>query len=445
MPAPGQFLPRKSSAHRIACIALYRALLKQCPHIPIPDDIPLRGKTGPIKHLIQKAFRKNVYLTGPRVIVPALESGYAVHSLLHHASLSPANAPNPSLAQVHTLLRTLSQEYQAARIACPPKPPPRRPCITPYPGAPKLVDIRPLPKEKLTGRRHVPKLVGVHSVFPFLRFKKPQSPYLSRILRNKVKKKHLRYERIDEMDELVAMGELEDGWDKILEHYDQVDSSKEGRKDQSLELEVDEEEQKWKPDPKLDPSLEWEVDEQAGEDEWKPGPYWYDSWTSAAKRAINDTWKANNREGKKAKKLGEKMAEIIEQEKNLAEEERRERRHLKNMEKIEKKIKEGTIEKLEKVAEQQKPLGVRKDEIVGQTRQEKVEEKIKVMTEKLGNSAGRGKQLRITRIGTPEERLGKSPLGITGAGRPGEKPDKSAARGKSQAHQKWKAGGRASF
>ncbi|KAF8867346.1 hypothetical protein BDZ45DRAFT_719663 [Acephala macrosclerotiorum] len=345
MPAPGQFLPRKSSAHRIACIALYRALLKQCPRIPIPDDIPLRGKTGPIKHLIQKAFRKNVYLVGPRVVVPALESGYAVHSLLHHASLSPADTPNASLLQVHTLLRSLTQEYQSARISCPPKPPPRRPRITPYPGTPKVIDIRPLPKEKLTGRRHIPKLVAVHTVFPFLRFKKPQSPFLSRILRNKVKKKHLRYDRIEEMDELVVMGEWEDGWDGIVENCDFEDSSrgKEGREGKSLG---------------------WEDDEYEEEREWKLRPNIGDSWTLEPKKAITETWKANAREAKKSRKLGDKMVEIIEQEKKLAEEERRERKHLKNVEKREKKIRESTIE------QQKQPKLREREDLVGISRRE---------------------------------------------------------------------------
>jgi len=95
MPAPGQFLPRRSGAHRIACmfhcsviilkanlnligIALYRALLIQCPKIPLPDDIQFSGPVNPIKHFIRKRFKKNAFHASPRIVVPALKTGYAV-------------------------------------------------------------------------------------------------------------------------------------------------------------------------------------------------------------------------------------------------------------------------------------------------------------------------------------------------------------------------------
>lgn len=354
-----------------------------------------------------------------------------VHSLLHHASLSTANSPNPSLLQIHTLLRTLSREYQAARISCPPKPTPRRPRIAPYPGAPKVIDIRPLPKEKLTGRRHVPKLVGVHTVFPFLRFKKPQSPFLSRILRNKVKKKHLRYDRIEKMDELVVIGEWEDAWDRVVENCSFEDSLREETRKAG--------------------SLEWEDDEYEEEKEWRPRPNIGDSWTSEAKKAIMETWRANAREAKKSRQLGDKMVEIIEQEKKLAEEERRERRHLKNVEKQEKKVKESTTEHSGELTKQQKQPRVEKTEAPGVINQEKIEKKVKVKTEKLDNSAGQEKQIRIRRLGRSEEKLDKSfgqgnQLRITRVGRPEEKSDQfSGLERKLKITRSRKLGGKTTF
>lgn len=164
-------------------------------------------------------------------------------------------------------------------------------------------------------------------------------------MRNKVKKKHLRYDRIEEMDELVVMGEWEDGWDGIVENCDFEDSSrgKEGREGKSLG---------------------WEDDEYEEEREWKLRPNIGDSWTLEPKKAITETWKANAREAKKSRKLGDKMVEIIEQEKKLAEEERRERKHLKNVEKREKKIRESTIE------QQKQPKLREREDLVGISRRE---------------------------------------------------------------------------
>ncbi|KAE8453677.1 hypothetical protein EG329_009188 [Mollisiaceae sp. DMI_Dod_QoI] len=341
MPAPGQFFPRKSSAHRIACTALYRALLKQCARVPLPNDFPLRGKTHPIKHFIQRAFKKNVYHTSPRLIVPALETGYAVHSLLHHASSSPAYPPNPALIQLHGLLRTLSTSYQPVTLSSPPKLRRTRPRITSYPGAPKVVDIRPLPKEKLTGRRHVPKLVGIHGIYPFLRIKKPQSPFISRIFRTKIKRKQRRYTRIDEMEGLKEMGEWEDIWDKAIEDPGAVDRDGGGRDINGAEVHE-----------RRDKSSSWSAEvgemgtrDENGNENVDDTVNWWDSWGTVAEIQRRETWRAINEDGKQAKELGERMAEIVEQEKKLWEEERIGRRHLKNQEKMQRKIQGGAKEK----------------------------------------------------------------------------------------------------
>jgi hypothetical protein len=58
-------------------IALYRALLVQCPRITLPPDTTV-GPINAIQHQIRKGFRKNVNQTVPRYIVAALENGYQV-------------------------------------------------------------------------------------------------------------------------------------------------------------------------------------------------------------------------------------------------------------------------------------------------------------------------------------------------------------------------------
>jgi hypothetical protein len=85
----------------------------------------------------------------------------------------------------------------------------------PYPGAAKMLDVRPRPLDQLKGQRHVPKLVGAQG-WPFLRFKKPQSPFLSRVIRDKTKQKQKRVDALNLIDEQVHWAEQEQAWDGML-------------------------------------------------------------------------------------------------------------------------------------------------------------------------------------------------------------------------------------
>ncbi|KAH7323661.1 hypothetical protein BKA65DRAFT_481467 [Rhexocercosporidium sp. MPI-PUGE-AT-0058] len=137
--------------------------------------------------------------------------------LLYTAITGNVNA----LTQIHNMLDTLHKQTLAARKACT-QPPPRptaalKTRLRAYPGAQKVVDMRPLPLEKLTGKRHVPSLaIATHA--PFLRFKKEQSPYLSRVLSQKAKQKQKRNNWMDELATEVEMGVWEGEWeDHVLE------------------------------------------------------------------------------------------------------------------------------------------------------------------------------------------------------------------------------------
>jgi hypothetical protein len=127
-----------------------------------------------------------------------------------------------------------------------------------------------------------------------MRFKKPQSPYLSRVLTQKIKAKKNMFQRLQQMEELGDMSFYEDVWDKEVENGDSGVES--GRKFQ-------------------DNTWQWEPNLQR-----------------------QDTWYKLIKEGKKNRILGDKMVDIIAQERKLWEEERKERKHLKNQEKWAKKL-----------------------------------------------------------------------------------------------------------
>ena len=89
---------------------------------------------------------------------------------------------------------------------------PARPVVHALRHAPKVLS-RPFPV--ISGRRHVPTLVNATGI-PFLRFKKPQSPFLSRIIRNKIRKRERLFNILYELQHSLKMAQEEDRWDKIL-------------------------------------------------------------------------------------------------------------------------------------------------------------------------------------------------------------------------------------
>jgi len=84
--------------------------------------------------------------------------------------------------------------------------------VWPYPGASKTLDR---PFTSLSGRRRVPKIVNANRV-PLLRLKKPQSPFVSRIIRDTIDTRERRITLANQLDEQLPLAMDEDDWDKIL-------------------------------------------------------------------------------------------------------------------------------------------------------------------------------------------------------------------------------------
>jgi hypothetical protein len=75
---PNPFVPARSSRHRLACLALYRALVREGQRVPLPDDVLASGTTHPIKHLVRRQFRRNKGDVSKRLVYSALSAGYKV-------------------------------------------------------------------------------------------------------------------------------------------------------------------------------------------------------------------------------------------------------------------------------------------------------------------------------------------------------------------------------
>jgi hypothetical protein len=147
------------------------------------------------------------------------------------------------------------------------------------PGAPKLLDVVPRPISEISGgKRHVPKIVFTsRSRTSFLRYSKPQSPYLSRVLRQKDDTRVKRFEIAERMLGEIEEGRREDDWDDILE--EEVGVEAEGE------------------------------------------------WNRAVAGVRGGTLKKYSQDAERGNKLALKMMEVVEKERELADRERKERKH----------------------------------------------------------------------------------------------------------------------
>ncbi|RAL63470.1 hypothetical protein DID88_003890 [Monilinia fructigena] len=295
---PAQFIPRKSGRHRIACIALYRALLEQCLRVPIPAELQPKGPIHPLKHLIRKQFRRNVREHSPRIVVAALKMGYENEKLIRTAG----DGDPRSRSQIYELLRYRKNVAAAsALVPQPPKPKIRYPEA--IPGAPKLLEVRPLPFEKLSGPRHVPKFAKA-MVSNFLRIQKPQSPYLSRVLRDKIDTRQKRTDSRERIEYLEEIAIAENTWEDIVEDH---------LEDEGLSVD------KWN---LKQPGLGW------GVGLWEKDLQFADAFVR----------NLMTNESRKVVELSKIQLELVDKEKELWRQERGQRRHEKKQAKLEEKL-----------------------------------------------------------------------------------------------------------
>lgn len=95
------------------------------------------------------------------------------------------------------------------------KPTPNRKPPVPKP-QPLRTRVLARPYAHISGPRHIPKLCTANGI-PFLRFKKPQSPILSGIIRQKIKTQQKRYDYLAAFEQQTVVAGWEDQWDRILQ------------------------------------------------------------------------------------------------------------------------------------------------------------------------------------------------------------------------------------
>ena len=71
------FVPAQNSRHRIAALALYRALIRTARQITLPQDAQ-RGPAHPVVHLVRQRFQGNKTYTSLRLVYSSMAAGYKV-------------------------------------------------------------------------------------------------------------------------------------------------------------------------------------------------------------------------------------------------------------------------------------------------------------------------------------------------------------------------------
>ncbi|KAF1837187.1 hypothetical protein BDW02DRAFT_491884 [Decorospora gaudefroyi] len=198
--------PKESTQHRVAAIALYRALLSRCSSTPLPDDDRVS-----LRNAIRNKFRRNRKIQSPYQLGLSFKAGYETLDRLDASATGDA-------ASVSLLMRSISQlprglvrtpPLQPTREVPPIAPKERLACLPPEKA---VLNVRPY--AETSGPRHVPILASANGV-PFLRLTKPQPPALSRVLRQRLQR------RIDTFDVKVLLGNW---WLPICQHEDEWDA-----------------------------------------------------------------------------------------------------------------------------------------------------------------------------------------------------------------------------
>ncbi|KAH8727495.1 hypothetical protein GQ44DRAFT_677226 [Phaeosphaeriaceae sp. PMI808] len=206
--------PKKSTEHRVAVIALYRALLSRCASVPLPDDHAVS-----LRNAIRNKFRRNRKLQGSYQLGLSFKAGYDAcannpQTLDHLDALSTGNTESVGILtrMISQLPHGLARTPRVKSISPSSSPPKEQLACLPTERA--VLNVRPYLQTH--GPRHVPIIASANGI-PFLRLTKPQPPILSRIIRQRLTKKIKLFDmKVMLVNWWLPMAKQEDEWDALI-------------------------------------------------------------------------------------------------------------------------------------------------------------------------------------------------------------------------------------
>ncbi|KAF5237064.1 hypothetical protein FANTH_11051 [Fusarium anthophilum] len=219
------FVAARSSQHRVAALALYRALLKTASTVPLPHHLHPGGRKHPLTKIVRERFAKNQLLTSFRLLYDSMVAGYKFLTLLTKGR----DTKSPEHSEILRHLRKRNFTANLSRLEAPSyKKPPRSkqrlnpPLFTKVsdPGEPVKYKptIRPLPKTAFVGERKVPVTGNTAELLSFVRIKKPQPRVFSRALSRKTNifRRSVRTLLRVSLEDMPR-AELGDRWDAMMD------------------------------------------------------------------------------------------------------------------------------------------------------------------------------------------------------------------------------------
>ncbi|OAG12840.1 uncharacterized protein CC84DRAFT_1135894 [Paraphaeosphaeria sporulosa] len=207
---PGFLQPKLYIQHRVAAIALYRALLSRC-----SSANALQNEERTLLHnAIRNKFRQNRKLQSSRQLGLVFKAGYEVLSHLDASQTLNSKSVDALKTLIPSLPRRIVRSSSRRRHTKPQLDPSAKDHGAVLPPEKALLNVRPY--AKTNGPRHVPILASANGI-PFLRIKKPQPPVLSRVIRQALQRRIDNFhDRILFLNYWIPLSNHEDEWDAIL-------------------------------------------------------------------------------------------------------------------------------------------------------------------------------------------------------------------------------------
>lgn len=216
---PKFLVPHKSGAHRIAAIALYRALLTQSQRVSIPQSPAANTE---LQNVVRNRFKQARHVTSYRQLKTSFEAGYEA---VDHLDSAVAGSEEAKELIVDLLAKAPEGVKRPPRISQKvDKKLLRRRELAARPPRINMFD-RPLPLEQLSGERKVPVLFTANHI-PVLRFTKPQPTSLSGYITNRIVQRQKRHDRRQMLEEALKLAGEEDRWDSIVQQFSGIDGRK---------------------------------------------------------------------------------------------------------------------------------------------------------------------------------------------------------------------------
>ncbi|KAG0135366.1 hypothetical protein HOY82DRAFT_576877 [Tuber indicum] len=204
-------VPTKLPAHRVACLALYRAFLSHIPHLPLEP-----AQTQFAEWHIRSEFKRNQNAQGIRPVRKALSYARRSESLVRAATTGDPESITKLSEKITQLQKRREEDLFVATLSPPPPKPPPPPTIMPKRKRKlRLLDpnYQPPPRSLIP---RLPQLIE-SNMFPILRWPGQKTPlHISMTIKRKTVKKQKRFDLLELLEVWTVLAQEEDVFDDII-------------------------------------------------------------------------------------------------------------------------------------------------------------------------------------------------------------------------------------